>query len=156
MKLENQITNLELSKKLKELGVKQESLYSWVNIKEGLLGDINPHLINNKWEKPDEYAFVEADEVKGVFSAHTVAELGEMLPDFVKKKTDDDLDFKDIEKFFLSHGKNADGKGHVSTYTFYYYGEAFDSFNEHADTEANARAKMLIYLVENNLLTKKE
>ena len=30
MKLENQVTNLELSKKLDKLGVKQESLWMWV------------------------------------------------------------------------------------------------------------------------------
>lgn len=35
MKLESQVVSLELAKKLKELGVKQESLFQWRLIWEG-------------------------------------------------------------------------------------------------------------------------
>ena len=35
MKIESQVCSLELAKKLKELGVKQESLYYWCENSEG-------------------------------------------------------------------------------------------------------------------------
>jgi hypothetical protein len=57
MKLENQVTNLELSKKLKELGVKQTSTFYW---KDGYL-NFQPSVGN------------------GEYSAFTVAELGELV-----------------------------------------------------------------------------
>ena len=114
MKLEQQVCNLELSKKLKELGVKQESIFYWRlddsrlfqgefyedNIQYGItfcydssLGSLNPdtHI-----------------------SAFTVAELGEMLPREMRIEC-----FKENWK-----------QGYLD------------------DTEANARAKMVIYLKE--------
>src|SRR4051812_36893725 len=67
MKLEQQVCSLELAKRLKELGVKQESLYYW-NIRHIwiVLKAIGEPYITRK---PEDYA-----------SAFTVAELGEMLP----------------------------------------------------------------------------
>jgi hypothetical protein len=61
MELEKQICSLELAKKLKELGVKQDSLFWWVNGR-------------GRMELHDKHT--DSDSV----SAFTVAELGEMLP----------------------------------------------------------------------------
>ena len=74
MKLEKQAVNLELSKKLKELGVKQESLWWWVNWNNGeYLGKQHPHgPLGWQLEKNKH------DDCECV-SALTVAELGEML-----------------------------------------------------------------------------
>jgi hypothetical protein len=101
MKLENQVCSLELAKKLKELGVKQESLFYWVR-----------HWNEGKWVDKLFYLKDEDDKVNSFTSAFTVAELGEML---TKQQIKNSLD-----------GSN--------------------------DTETNARAKMLIYLVENKLI----
>ena len=73
MELEQQVCSLELAKKLKELGVKQESLWYWNMITkefkdyEGKSPIIACEIYSNSrlWEN---------------FSAFTVAELGEMLP----------------------------------------------------------------------------
>jgi len=64
MKLEDQLTNLELSKAIEKVGVKQESLWSWVDS----LGTPVVEL-----EGESSYSFI--------CSAFTVAELGEMLPE---------------------------------------------------------------------------
>lgn len=68
MKLEQQVTSLEISKRLKELGVKQESYFIWVE--EGwrhipFLSDRN-------------HGYV------GSCSAFTSSELGEMLPNCIE------------------------------------------------------------------------
>src|SRR3990170_3524218 len=61
MRLEEQVANIELSRELKALGVKQESAFYWVE----------PSEPGDDWEL--------AEEIKdGQFSAFTVAELGEM------------------------------------------------------------------------------
>ena len=63
MKLEDQVCSFELSKRLKALGVKQESLFRWTD-------DINvkPYVVYNR-SKNFSYHY----------SAFTVAELGEMI-----------------------------------------------------------------------------
>lgn len=63
MKLEDQLTNLELSKRLKELKVKQESLFVWVVDTKKPYVELSNQVYTNI-----------------VISAFTVAELGEMLP----------------------------------------------------------------------------
>lgn len=66
MKLEEQVTSLELSKKLKELGVKQESLFFWSFYDDGNSKD-NPGI-----------AFVDncnLSFMEDLVSAFTVAEL---------------------------------------------------------------------------------
>ena len=134
MKLENQVCSLELAKKLKELGVSQESLWMWVKwefweksriILSDLEKSFNTACLSGKRE--DSYA------------AFTVAELGELLPyDFSTHKcighppawecSNDELEWHSNPK-----------KG--------IYREAM-----HSKTEADTRAKMLIYLIENKLI----
>jgi hypothetical protein len=120
MKLESQLTSLELSKRLDELGVKQESLFYWVKSANPNYGDWLIAMI-------DGFNHVYHDEA---ISAFTIAELGETLPDWtetVKRAADDWV--------CIVRHKNDDINYH--------------SFGK---TEADARAKMLIYLLENGLI----
>ena len=112
MPLEKQVVSLELAKRLKELGVKQESLFWWVEI------------------PADKQLYIQPEYTAKLFSprysAFTVAELGEMLPrGTISHKLGK-------EWYFLNREKTRDVI---------------------ADTEADCRSKMLIYLVENKLLT---
>lgn len=112
MKLENQVVSLDLSKRLKELGVKSPSNFYWDE------GDG----IEDRLEYSPNHVFLE------LIPAYTVAELGEMLPTLT------------------TSWKSALGN---------WVCEVPPQMNEEnifADTEADARAKMLIYLIENNLL----
>lgn len=115
IQIEKQVCSLELAKRLKELGVKQDSVFSWLN---------NDHHGTDNW-----YVFlthyeylIEVPE----YAAFTVAELGDML-----RCT--------FETFF---------GGRLWYVTMVTSGKQWE-----ADTEANARAKMLIYLLENKLIT---
>ena len=115
MKLEKQVCSLKLSKKLKKLGVKQESLFSWLKtIKGWRLVASSPELEVRSFYVGKELA-----------SAFTVAELGEML-----KETRPELDNP-----FPSYG--------LITKRWFLLTE---DGNIEAKTEANARAKTIIYL----------
>lgn len=128
MKLEHQVCSLDLAKRLKELGVKQESLFKW----HDEMDDSNPYVCQTEhkvWENQ--------------CSAFTVAELGEMLPKihgngqnyvaWTHRWTNWLCEYISLENDSLF----CDGKPVV----------------EMAPTEADARAKMLIYLLENKLIT---
>lgn len=127
MNLENQVVSLELAKKLKKLGVKQESIWYWavVNVNGNkklslLLGQSKLGIVDYK------------------YSAFTVAELGEMLADISDKMCD-----KGEYVFFGSEKVGA------------YWECGSEKMLDHTfedKIEANARAKMLIYLLESNLL----
>ena len=126
MKLENQVCSLELAKKLKELGVPQESLFYWfVDNEQNLLAYKTPigGTMPNGGGVANKY-FEQAE----CYSAFTVAELGEML------KT----------KYSLPAYSGGLWRNVVN------WGDGF-TFAE--NTEADARVKMLIYLLENKLLT---
>lgn len=78
MKLEQQVCNLELAKRLKDLGVKRESLFYWRS-------DATAHG-RPGWDIGD-CIDTHANEN---FSAFTIGELGEMLPvrvNFGKRKS---------------------------------------------------------------------
>lgn len=127
MKLQDQVCSLELAKKLKELGVKQESLYRWI----GIMLDENsiPTLWVIKWAdtywKGSNYSF----------SAYTVAELGEMLPSTVASSKYQEEDSQD--SFICKLNVEGDWSKYIHVLQ--------------DTTEADARAKMLIYLMEHNL-----
>ena len=115
LELEKQVTSLEPSKELKELGVKQDSLWYWIWV---------------EWNEKTEWVLIPRDRAikvkKDKFSAFTVAELGKMLPIWVTTEKND-------EDEFLVRSED-------SVYITW------------DNTEANARAKMLIYLIENKLM----
>ena len=128
MKLEKQVTSLKLSKKLKKLGVEQESLWLWdtqPDNKGGIRG--LRRWTDESISHPNQFV-----------PAFTVAELGEMLPlRFETKRT--------YYQIHISHWLN----GWVIEYKS---PKQFSKYYRRADTEANARAKMLIYLIENKLI----
>jgi len=123
MKIENQVVSLELAKKLKELGFKQNSLWYHDRLSDCLDG-------RKDWSIHDRGRF-ERLIFEERYSAYTVAELGEMLP-FAYFSTRFWSDYK-VTFEYLKENTN-------------------EQHREHADTEANARAKMLIYLKENKLI----
>lgn len=130
IKPEDQVTSPEPSKKLKELGVKQESLFYWVGTNDK----------NHKLKYTDDV------EYKGegwfVYSAFTVAELGEML-DGVHVKWFPHDNIQDqflVLEFYLNEIRLVNNKtGKIQHRAI-------------AATEANARAQMLVYLIENKLI----
>ena len=118
MTLERQVSSLALSQRLKELGVKQESLF--FHEEDGRIS------YSRERTQLDQHC-----------SAFTVAELGEMM-DAHSGKTN------------LLTRASLKGKwyceippSHIEQKTHC----------EYADTEADCRAKMLIYLLENKLIT---
>lgn len=124
MRLEDQVCSLELAKKLKELGVKQES-YAYYIYSDGDL-------------------ILSLDFIIGIddqCSAFTVAELGQMLPDELQSTS----------------ASGSDKSIHYSKYEEAYYvgighenGQIIPVFYD--ENEADARAKILIYLIENKLI----
>ena len=110
MKIQDQVTSLELSERLEELGVKQKSYFRW-----------------NMYNKTI------TDDGMGVrcIPAYTTSELGEMLPGVVKGEG------------LVSRKCQVKRKYWICGYTNIYF--------QNGKTEVDARAKMLIYLLENNL-----
>lgn len=85
MNIEQQVTSLELSKRLKELGVKQESLFYWHN-RPKVVGR-SDYTINLKENTPSfkhQREVVDIHDIEYV-SAFTVAELGEIIIPHYKK-----------------------------------------------------------------------
>lgn len=183
MKLEQQVVSLEYAKKLKELGVKQESLFGWTQNYTRKSGEF----------KKDSKPYL---QYKGSFdySAYTVAELGEMLPKEIlaetinknhpiRKHNDEEgeewdkmqeLIEEDIEKLndvfndnteFLSDLELENGFPYNLKRSFgdgleISYFQVTDEWESNygmieinGNTEADARAKLLIYLIENGLIT---
>jgi hypothetical protein len=132
MKLENQVCSSELSQILEKLGVKQKSLFYWVY----------EHFEKEKWELVFADDFV---SINPFVSAFTVAELGEMLPQYI---------YKNEDGYFLEMYKHRE-EGFQIRY------KTSESIFENKDcviactcevNEADARAKMLCFLLENNLM----
>ena len=122
MKLEEQVCSLELAKKLEKLGVRENTLFYWV---EDSRDKRKPFKAMSK-TRASRIMSREAT----ITPAFTVAELGEKLP----KKTYS-------QRLKVPSGQHAWGCNN----------NEYDEYRT-AYTEADARAKMLIYLLENNLL----
>jgi hypothetical protein len=123
MKLEEQVCSIKLAQILKGLGVNQESLFYW---RYSTDGSKPSHELNQQGRHPD-------NEYASCAAAFTVAELGEMLPSWGQYyDSSESLYWKMPWKVRDSNGvkwySEADAKG--------------------SETEADARAKMLIHLIE--------
>jgi hypothetical protein len=132
MKFEQRVSSLELSKRLKELGVKQESLFYYISFNGG--SDFNLCFNRGNGEYCD---LTDLDVLNDgylrrngneFYSAFTVAELGEMLTG------------KAIRDYFKRTG----------------YGYVVKGVSYHRLltllTKPDELAKMLIYLLENKLI----
>jgi len=132
MKIEQQVTSLELSKRLKALGVKAESLFYWKVPNEQKREELAGSSIVHK----DKFSF--DDKWFNFYSAFTVAELGEM--------------FLTRDKYIIKTYRDAGEMFWIEVgYTENYRIEETQMF--FGDTEADARAKMLNYLIKNKLIT---
>ena len=123
MKLNEQVTSLELSRKLKKLGVKQESLWYWKS--RSYLGVVRSILVEG---------IPELKNRAGFFSAFTVAELINMM-----SKSNRALRFTTIVNY---------------TGDAWYIPPVANYPHFRGKTQADAFAKMLCYLIENNLFKK--
>jgi hypothetical protein len=123
MKIEDQVCSIELSKKLKKIGIPQESLlYHYDEPYEDGTSD---------WVITDWSDYETTYDTKGeTYSAFSVAELGQLIP-----------------RSF--HSGNSEGNDWICHFYQLNPSKVHASW---ANSEANARAKMIIYLVENNLM----
>lgn len=125
MKLEDQVVGLTLAKRLKELGVKQESAFMWEESESFVYGQ-SIGLKATLWTDDER----KRDSAK-YFAAFTVAELGEMLPPGFYSYL-----WADSSRWgcaaFSDNNPRAESQDAVS--------------------EADARAKMLIHLIEKGLV----
>ena len=117
MKLEDQVVSLELAKRLKELGVKQDGYWHYASALDGTYGLI---------------------EGFGEISAFTVAELGEMLPEGYGDGV-------------IMYSKE---DGEWNCYFNQQWAYEQDTFDDLSDdkSEADARAKLLIHLIEEKII----
>ena len=123
MKLENQVVSLELAKELKKLGYPQEGLWWWC--------------FNNCYTKENkpEWTLISKKILSGShYVAPTVAELGEKL------------------KMYHYSCKFMPNYGEPKFKIIYYQNTGYTREIARELTEANARAKMLIYLIRNKLI----
>ncbi len=150
MKLENQVCTIEQAKRLKELGIDGGSHFYHVPWKAS---DFEGCFIGAKCDKGfyhDLDGMVETFDAPEYYPAFTVAELGAMLPD--QTKTNSNIEFAEL--FIKYDGEWVVGYD-VDMQTEGGYGatvkEAYRVM--YGETEAQARAAMLIHLLENNLTT---
>lgn len=138
MQLSDQVCALEYSKKLAELGIKQESLFYWVR-------PIDEWQLTCVFSDEDKAYFDHATNdilPMEYYSAFTVAELFELLPEWLEHPDEDDQMVNlCLEKSCL----------YTVSYGFIGQYKSFDDKNP-----ANALAKMLIALYEQGLMKVKE
>jgi hypothetical protein len=123
------VITLEQAKKLKELGVRQESEFYWKYLRS----------VDKNKEKWRLMAKTETDEFNWYIlercSAFHVGELGEMLPLSLWHNND---------WRYLRQNKTKDNEKWECSYNTF--------FSCFGNTEAQARAEMLIYLLEHKLI----
>lgn len=134
MNIENQCISLEIAKRLKELGVKQDSLFYYLNIDgEGI------YYIYYDDYLPEDYEY-EGDPI----SAFTASELLELLPKYIKQGN--------FEFYYTQMPSK-----HLDEWIIFYRNSFvswnnFDGEDQSDKSIANCMGKMLIYLIEKGLI----
>jgi len=130
--IEAHVTSLELSKRLKELGVPQKSIYYWKfpsedanRVLPNVYGDYKPSIITQKWKDNLGACIIQC-------SAFLSSELGELLPFSVEGN-----------KLRIIRGETRNW--HI------WYGPPTEGII--AENLCEALAKMLIYLIEQKLVS---
>lgn len=138
MKLESQVCSFDLAKRLKELGVKQDSLFYYQNNPYNDGEECIDLMIVEEFSKNNENLIINTEcenDDNPKYSAFTVAELGKMLPKSLWTPTSENL----------MHCRPANRLGFwCVVYNTKVWTEE--------KTEADARAQMLIYLLEQGLI----
>ncbi len=155
MNLEMQVCSLELAKRLNELGIKPDVQMYWVQIPTGS-GKDAPYIwivlpIDSMYE-------INSEEIP----AFTAAELGEMLPNIIIIPNSEPFD---NYRILINKFNSVDEKSIITNnYIINYECDTTDTAGENSWLKrkltsniydpnlANALAKMLIYLIENNLI----
>jgi len=156
MQLENQVCSLEQSKKLKQLGVvQQDANFYWG--KDLTKGTKSKMILHSKSDVLLNMAFIDKYTLpkiklsiwikeKNLIAAFTVAELGIMLPEYYPSWR---FTFKKSKRWVstvITKDKVKDGNT-VTT---------VNEFDRYADTEAQARAIILIDLLKNEVISVKD
>jgi hypothetical protein len=149
MDLKDQVISLEYAKHLKELGVKQKSLFYWEYFNENAYSVIFVT-----------YTACPRDiEPLQHFSAFTSDELIDLLPCYIDTKRDEPFNsfWLEIHKRvakniqycvkYICDTAGMDRFGNLSSV-------AFGNRNIHDENLSNALAKMLIYLINENIYVK--
>jgi len=126
MKLTDQVCSLELAKKLKELGVAQKSYFYWYTDGRNTCVETKTDYVRGV------YGY--GGDKDAVYSAFTVSELGEFLPDHI---------YEDDSTYWLWCGKMS------SWEVSYRSGDGENWIYVEEKTEADARARAIIYLIVN-------
>lgn len=127
MKLENQVCTLEQSDKLRKLGVVANSTHEWLCCMPDKTGEKWEYIVSYKEFPPSGL------NTEYMGDAYTVAELGVMLP----AGKYDTCGWSDGWRIYTEDGHDA-----IGDVTF--------------SSEADARASVLIYLLENKHITAEE
>ena len=128
MNLETQVVSIALAKEMAELGFEQDSLFSWI-----VYEDKTAHIELTKWAKTQYVGIGIKESV--LYAAYTVAELGEILPYSITLPSQ--------TVYFLKCGKVQQ----ESDWTYVHYTNLRSGLHyTQYHTEANARAKMCIWL----------
>lgn len=135
MNIESQVCSLELAKRLKELGIKRDSLFYYQNNPYNDGQDCMDFMISECFTRERSNAIINSEcenDNNPKYAAFTSTELGEMLPS-------------------IGYGKLNRNNKWVCNYSHTVNPHKKDYYIED-ESEANARAKMLIHLIENNLI----
>lgn len=141
MTLEQQVVSLELAKRLKELGVKQDQSLFWWTGSDGYY-----EIKTTPWAMGNGINL--SQQIGETYAAFTVAELGQLLP-WRSKRVDT---VNNTEPVFtkLHNGTDIFVCAYWDEDSDHLYGGMKVRFDD--ENEANSRAKMLIYLLENKLM----